>query len=158
MRQVRRRDGDGIAWLADERRLARKDGVGVKSVGRRRGDARLPDCCDPIVSINRNGIGMSQRDGTRVFVGLSVCRDPYRAPTDRQKLTADCPCPPCPCPMAWGRTGPAPGRNELPAPGRMTGRSLGSRSPDGTFWNRPSDSSGTAHRGIGSLEPQGALE
>ena len=33
MRQVRRRDGDGIAWLAGERRLAGKDGVGVKSVG-----------------------------------------------------------------------------------------------------------------------------
>src|SRR5690349_11046433 len=37
MRQVRRRDGDSIAWLAGE------DGVGVKRVGRRRGYARLSE-------------------------------------------------------------------------------------------------------------------
>ena len=33
--QVRRRDGDGIAWLAGGR-LAGKDGVGIESVGRDR--------------------------------------------------------------------------------------------------------------------------
>ena len=43
MRQVRRRDGDRIAWLAGEDRLAGKDGVSVKGVGRRRGYARLSE-------------------------------------------------------------------------------------------------------------------
>ncbi len=41
MRQVRRRYGDGIPWLAGERRLAGEDGIGIKSVGRRRRDSRL---------------------------------------------------------------------------------------------------------------------
>ena len=41
VRRVRRRDGDGIARLAGERRLAGKDGIGIESVGPRRGDAQL---------------------------------------------------------------------------------------------------------------------
>ncbi len=41
MRQVRRRDRDGVAWVAGKRRLAGKDGIGIESVGRRRGDGRL---------------------------------------------------------------------------------------------------------------------
>jgi hypothetical protein len=43
VRQVRRRDGDGIPWLAGERRLAGKDSIGIESVGRRRGDGRLSE-------------------------------------------------------------------------------------------------------------------
>ena len=40
VRPVRRRDGNGIPWLAGESRLAGKDGIGIESVGRRRGDAQ----------------------------------------------------------------------------------------------------------------------
>ena len=40
MRPVRRVDGDGILWLAGESCLSGKDGVGMESVGRRRGDAQ----------------------------------------------------------------------------------------------------------------------
>jgi hypothetical protein len=41
---------------------------------------------------------MSERDGLRVFVGLSVCRDPYGVATDRQKQVVGCPRPHGPCP------------------------------------------------------------
>ena len=40
MRQVRRRDRDGIGRLPGERRLASKNGVRVESIGSRRRDAR----------------------------------------------------------------------------------------------------------------------
>ncbi len=40
MRPLRRGDGDGIRWLAGERRLSGKDGIDIESVGRRRGDAQ----------------------------------------------------------------------------------------------------------------------
>jgi len=43
VRQVRRRDGDGISWQTGERRLSGKDGIGIKSVGRRRRDSRLSE-------------------------------------------------------------------------------------------------------------------
>ena len=43
MRQVLRRDGDGIPMRAGERRLAGKDGIGIESVGRRRGDAQASE-------------------------------------------------------------------------------------------------------------------
>src|SRR5208283_4605694 len=39
--QVGSRNCDSIAWLAGERRLARKNGIGIESVGRRCRDARL---------------------------------------------------------------------------------------------------------------------
>ncbi len=41
MRQVPRRDRDGVPWLAGERRLSSKDSIRIESVGRRRWDARL---------------------------------------------------------------------------------------------------------------------
>ena len=41
VRQNPRRDADGIPWLAGERRLAGKNGSGIMSFGRRRGDADL---------------------------------------------------------------------------------------------------------------------
>jgi len=40
MLPVRRGDGDGIPWLAGERRWSSKDGIDIESVGRRRGDAQ----------------------------------------------------------------------------------------------------------------------
>ncbi len=43
VRQVRRRDGDGIPRLAGERRLSGKDGIGVEGIGRCRRDARLSE-------------------------------------------------------------------------------------------------------------------
>ena len=43
VRQVRRRDGDGIPWLAGERRLAGRDAIGIESVERRRG-VGMPKC------------------------------------------------------------------------------------------------------------------
>jgi hypothetical protein len=70
---------------------------------------------DPARSLGWKGVGTSERDGPRVFVGLSVCRNPYGALTDRQKQAAVCPCPHCPCPMAVGRTdktGPGTGQAE----------------------------------------------
>jgi hypothetical protein len=42
VRQVRRRDGDGIPRLTGEGRLASQDGIGVERVGRRRRETRLP--------------------------------------------------------------------------------------------------------------------
>jgi hypothetical protein len=53
VRQVRRRDGDGIPWLAGERRLAGKDGIGIESVGRRRGDAQAPEESPELSGLDR---------------------------------------------------------------------------------------------------------
>ena len=39
--QVRRRNGDGIARLAGERRLASKNSIGIEGIGRLRRDAGL---------------------------------------------------------------------------------------------------------------------
>lgn len=43
MRRVGRRYGDGISWLAGKRTLVGKDGIGMESVGRCCGDARLSE-------------------------------------------------------------------------------------------------------------------
>ena len=51
--QVRRRDGDGIPWLAGEHRLAGKDGIGIESVGRRRGDAQASEGSPELSSLDR---------------------------------------------------------------------------------------------------------
>jgi hypothetical protein len=60
----------------------------------RRTAYQLPARC-----LERTGVGMSERDGPQVFVGLSVCRDPYGAETDRQRQAVV-----GPCPVAWERT------------------------------------------------------
>ncbi len=43
VRQVRRRDRDGITWQTGERRLTGNDGIGIQSVGRSRGHAGLSE-------------------------------------------------------------------------------------------------------------------
>jgi hypothetical protein len=43
VRQIRRRDDDCIDWLAGERRLRSKDGIGIESVRRCRRYAKLAE-------------------------------------------------------------------------------------------------------------------
>ena len=79
VRQVRRRDGDGIPGLAGERRLAGKDGIGIESVERRRGDARLakesPELSGPDHRVGRQGQVSEAAAGIESVVQSSQAAD-----------------------------------------------------------------------------------
>ncbi len=79
VRQVRRRDGDGIPWLAGERRLAGKDSIGIESVKRRRGDAQLskesPELSGPDHRVGRQGQVSEAAAGIESVVQASQAAD-----------------------------------------------------------------------------------